>query len=285
MGRETAENVPAARELFAAADKILGYDLLEVCANGPAERLDSTAVSQPGLFVCGLAALERLRKEAPDRVGSCEAAAGLSLGEYSALTFAGTMEFPDALRVVRARGEAMQAAADLTPSGMVSVVGLEAEPLEELCSVCRKPGETLQLANYLCPGNIVVSGSRAACDRLMESAELAGAMKVIRLAVAGAFHTPIMKPAVERLTDILADVPIKKPRIPVISNVDAGFHDDPSEIRDLLVRQVVAPVRWEDSMRRLLDLGFDSFQEIGPGRVLRGLLRRIDRKIACEGTE
>ena len=191
------------------------------------------------------------------------------------------MEFEHALRVVKCRGEAMQAAADATPSGMVSVLGLELAQVEDLCEQSRQPDEVLRIANHLCPGNIVVSGHNASCEKLVENAESAGAMKVVALAVAGAFHTPIMESALEQLAEVLAEVPMASPRIPVISNVDAQPHSDPEEIREILVKQVVSPVRWEDSMRLLLDDGYSNFYEVGPGRVLRGLLRRIDRKVSC----
>jgi [acyl-carrier-protein] S-malonyltransferase len=176
----------------------------------------------------------------------------------------------------------MQQASDAQPSGMVSILGMEAEPIEQLCQQVRGEGEILQIANHLCPGNIAVSGHNAACERIAEAAEQAGAMKAVPLAVAGAFHTPIMQPAVERLAAALAGAELRPPRIPVVSNVDAQSHSDPEEIRQLLVRQVVSPVQWESSMRLLLEQGFDRFYEAGPGRVLRGLLRRIDRKAACE---
>lgn len=281
MGRELAETSPPARRLLERAGELLGYDLAKLCFEGPAERLDSTVHSQPALFVASLAALEQLRAQSPEVVESCQAAAGLSLGEYTALVFAGVLDFEAGLKLVERRGAAMQQAADATPSGMVSILGLEHDQVEALCQQARE-GETLQIANYLCPGNLAVSGTKSACQRVAERAEAAGAMKVVPLAVAGAFHTPIMRAAVDQLATALAGVPLRKPRIPVVSNVDARPHDDPEEIRQLLPRQIVSPVRWEDSMRWLLDQGFDRFYEIGPGRVLRGLLRRIDRKAACE---
>jgi [acyl-carrier-protein] S-malonyltransferase len=270
--------------MFERADEVLGYSLTKLCFEGPAEKLDSTVYSQPALFVTSLAAAEALRESEPDTVLACEAVAGLSLGEYSAMTFAGVMEFEDGLKLVQQRGAAMQDAADATPSGMVSILGLERSQVEEICAEARED-ETLEVANLLCPGNIVVSGSNAACERAAELAAKKGAMKAIPLAVAGAFHTPIMRPADERLAEALADVSLKPPRIPVISNVDAQPHDDPAMIRDLLIKQVLQPVLWEDSMQRLLGEGFDSFYEVGPGRVLRGLLRRINRKIACQNIE
>ncbi|MCE9606066.1 MAG: ACP S-malonyltransferase [Planctomycetia bacterium] len=284
MGQALCESLPAARDMFARAGDILGYDLAKLCFTGPAEELDSTVRSQPALFVASMAAIESLRATQPEVVAGCQAAAGLSLGEYTALVFADVMSFDDGLKLVHARGTAMQAAADAQASGMVSILGLERAQVEELCAQARA-GETLEIANLLCPGNIVVSGTRAACERAAELAPKLGAMKAIPLAVAGAFHTSIMQSAVEKLTDALGNVPLRKPRIPVVSNVDALPHDDPEEIRRLLIRQVVSPVRWEDSIRYLLAEGCDKFYEVGPGRVLRGLLKRIDRKIACEGSE
>ena len=174
----------------------------------------------------------------------------------------------------------MQQAADATPSGMVSVLGLEKNQVQELCTQAAA-GDVLTIANYLCPGNIVISGDKAACERALPIALELGAMKAIPLAVAGAFHTPIMESAVARLTEALETVSFAPPRIPVVLNVDGQFHDDPSMIQNLLARQVVEPVLWEASMRALLERGATEFYEVGPGRVLRGLLRRIERKITC----
>lgn len=284
MGKALAERLPKARELFDRAAEILGYDLAELCFSGPTEKLDSTVHSQPALFVCSLCALESLRDQNPQIVADCQACAGLSLGEYTALAFAGVFDFETALRLVAERGAAMQAASDAAPSGMVSVVGLERGHVEALCDRCRGM-DVLNVANLLCPGNIVVSGSKAACQRVLEQAESAGAMKAIPLAVAGAFHTSLMASALERLQAALAKAQLSRPRVPVYSNVDARTHDDPEEIRQLLIRQVVQPVLWEDCVRNLLAAGGDQFHEIGPGRVLRGLLRRIDRKLDCQNVE
>jgi [acyl-carrier-protein] S-malonyltransferase len=283
MGRQLYDTLPAARQLYERAGSVLGYDLAQLCFEGPEEELDSTVVSQPALFVTSLAALESLKVESPGIVSACAAAAGLSLGEYTAMVFAGVMEFEPALHVVQQRGEAMQAAADATASGMVSILGLELAQVEALCAQARQPGEILQVANRLCPGNIAISGHAAACERAAEMAESVGAMKAVPLAVAGAFHTDLMRSAVDRLAAALDRVPLRAPRIPVVSNVDAQTHADPDEIRQLLIRQVVSQVRWEDSVRYLLDQqGVNHFYEIGPGRVLRGLLKRIDRKVPCD---
>ena len=280
MGKSIAERYPDARSLYDQAHEILGYDLAKLCFEGPAEELDSTIISQPALFVTSLAALEMLRADSPEIVLSCEMTAGLSLGEYTALVFSGAMTFEDGLRVVQRRGQAMQEAADATPSGMVSILMLDREKVEE---ICREAGSAriLQTANYLCPGNIVLSGENPACERAAELAEQAGG-RAVPLAVAGAFHTEIMKPADTRLAEALAEIPIKSPEIPIVSNVDAATHEDPDELRELLIRQVISPVLWEDSMQAMLSRGVTEFYEIGPGHVLRGLLKRIGRKIPCK---
>jgi [acyl-carrier-protein] S-malonyltransferase len=282
MAQELVEQLPAAAALFTQASEILGYDLAHLCAQGPAEKLNTTDHSQPALFVASLAALESLKASDPQTVDACTATAGLSLGEYTALVFAGVMSFEDGLRVVQQRGSAMQAAAQQTDSTMVSLLGLSTDDVQQLVERCRQDGEILQIANYLCPGNIVVSGSRTACERIQVAAVEAGAMKAIPLAVAGAFHTEVMQAAVEPLRQVLENVAINAPRIPIISNVDASIHSNPEIIRQHLVQQVVSPVRWEECMGTLLNKGIDQFYEIGPGRVLRGLLRRIARKTPCE---
>lgn len=279
MGRTLSEQYPVARRLFEQANDILGYDLAKLCFNGPAEELDTTAVSQPAIFVASLAALEKLRADSPDIVLACEMAAGLSLGEYTALVFSGAISFEDGLRLVQQRGRAMQAAADATPSGMVSILMLEPDKVREIRDEAARLG-VIEIANYLCPGNLVLSGNNAACEKAVELAEAAGA-RVVPLAVAGAFHTRIMEPADEQLAVALTGVAVKSPEIPVVSNVDACTHNDPGNLKEILVRQVVSPVRWEESMRAMLDAGIDEFYEIGPGRVLTGLLKRIHRKTPC----
>lgn len=280
MGRSIAEKLPAARQLYEQADEILGFRLSRLCFEGPAAELDTTAVSQPAIFVTSLAALELLRAENPQAANSCALTAGLSLGEYTALVFAGALSFADGLRVVQRRSEAMQQASNATPSGMVSVLLLDREKVESIRDRASAAGY-IEIANFLCPGNLALSGEKAACEKAAELATAEGG-KPVPLAVAGAFHTKLMKPADERLAEALASVTIAKPRIPVISNLDAQSHDDPEVIRQNLVRQVVSPVRWEDSMRSLLGQGVNAFYEIGPGKVLRGLLKRIDRKVDCQ---
>ena len=280
MARDLCAALPQAQHLFTEASELLGYDLLDVCVNGPAERLHSTVVSQPALFVSSLAALESLKQSNPQAIEEGVAAAGLSLGEFTALTFAGALTFREGLNLVKRRGEAMQAAADLTPSGMVSVLTLEQAKVEELCAAARRD-EVLQIANFLCPGNYAVSGHRSACDRLEPLVAEAGG-RTVRLTVAGAFHTPLMKPADEAMADAFASVPLAAPRLPVWSNVTAQPHGGPDAIRVLLRRQMTQPVRWEETMRHLLAAGCERFYEVGPGRVLAGLLKRVQRKVDCQ---
>lgn len=279
MGKQLVEQYPAAAALFDQANDILGYDLKKVCFEGPASDLDSTVISQPAIFVASLAALEKLKAESPEILEDCVMTAGLSLGEYTALVFAGAMTFEDGLRVVQQRGQAMQDAADATPSGMASILMLDRSEVERIRDEAQSEG-LLEIANYLCPGNLVVSGETAAVEKAVELAEAAGA-RVVPLAVAGAFHTNIMKPADERLAQALQNVAMTSPRIPVISNVDVQSHTNPDELKQILVQQVIHPVRWEDSVRSMLDAGVEQFYEIGPGRVLTGLLKRIQRKVPC----
>ena len=279
---------PAALELFTRASAILGYDLAAICRQGPAEKLNATSVSQPAILVTSLAALEVLKSRDPALVSGASITAGLSLGEYTALVFADALDFDCAVRVVDVRGRAMQECAgrrgpDGEPAGgMVAVLGMERERVAGLCDECRG-GDVLEVANVLCPGNVVVSGAAAACRRLEEAATAAGAMKCVRLEVAGAFHTMLMQEAVDRLAAVLAETTIRSPRIPVVSNVDARPHADPAEIRGLLARQVCGVVEWHASMTYLLSTGVRSVCEVGPGRVLRGLLKRIDRSVSCSG--
>ncbi len=277
MAAALCRSLPAAADLFRRASAALGYDLLEVCTTGPAERLSATDVSQPAIFVASLAALEQLKAAEPDAIQSVVATAGLSLGEYTALAFAGALSFEDGVRLVQARGRAMQAAADAAPSGLVSVLGMEVPEVEALVMEARG-ADTLEVANLLCPGNTVVSGAIAAIERFEQLCVQKGGLRTVRLTVAGAFHTNLMKPADEKLAEVLAGVAIKTPTVPVWSNVDARPHTDPAVIRDLLVRQVLSPVRWEETLRGLFAENVDRFYEIGPGRVLAGLIKRVQRK-------
>ena len=282
MGQWLCESFPIANELFQQANEILGYDLQALCKDGPKERLDATEFSQPALFTVGMAAAKVLQDQQPERLANIKATAGLSLGEYTAVCFAGGLEFADALRLVQRRGRAMQAAANAVESGMASVIGMKLDDLQAVCDQV-KEGDVLRPANLLCPGNIAVSGHQTALARLEPAVLEAGAMKFIPLTVAGAFHTSLMEPAVAALSEALAEMPIQDTQIPVCSNVDAAPHQSADEIRSLLSRQVTQPVLWEASIRKMIDDGIEGFLEAGTGRILRGTLKRIQRKLPTDG--
>ena len=282
MGKALSERSPAARELFERASSILGYDLAKLCAEGPESDLHLTNFSQPALFVHSMAALSDFVVQHPGILETVVAVAGLSLGEYSAVCCAGAISFEDGVRLVQQRGAAMQDAASAIPSGMASVLGLSREQVGAVCDAARLPGEILQVANLLCPGNIAISGHAASIDAAEAKAIEAGSSRYIRLSVAGAFHTDIMKPAVERLQVALNSTTFSNPRFPLYSNVDAQPHVLATEFAPLLTKQVVSPVLWESTLSHLLASGVDQFYEIGAGRVLAGTLKRVDRKAVCE---
>lgn len=275
MGRDVAEARPAAREIYRRANDVVGYDLAALCFEGPAEKLEQTDIQQPAIFTTAVAIWEAIGGTAG--LPSVPAAmAGLSLGEYTALYAAGSVSFEDALRLVKRRGELMQLASQSPPSGMVSIMGLEPAQVDEICAKASVSG-IIQPANYNCPGQIVVSGEKPACEAIVQLAEAAGG-RAIPLKVAGAFHSPLMKPAAEGLAGVLAETRLAPPSIPVISNVNCEPHGGCDTIRVRLTDQLTQPVRWQASMERLLAEGVEQFIEIGPGRVLTGLMRKIARK-------
>jgi len=278
MGRDLAERYPEARALYERADAVLGFALSEVCFNGPEDRLTATDISQPAILVTSLAALAALRTTDAGRRLVPEAAAGLSLGEYTALVAAGVLDFEEAVRLTHLRGTYMQEACEAVPSGMVSLLGVDAEGAEKICEAAREAG-IIWPANYNCPGQIVLSGVQAACERAVAIAEAHGAQRAVPLAVAGGFHSPLMAPAREKLTPHLEALRPGEAAFPVIANVTGDYYPGPDAVPDLLARQVDEPVRWQQGLERLLADGFDRFVEVGPGRVLTGLLKRIDRKV------
>ena len=282
MGKSLLVRSEKARVLFAKASEILGYDLGKLCIDGPDAQLHLTNHSQPALFVHSMAALADFVEQNPSILDSVIAVAGLSLGEYSALACSQAISFEDGVRLVQLRGTAMQDAASAVPSGMMSILGLDRIQIESVCDSARQVGEILQIANLLCPGNIAISGHLASIEAASAIATAAGAMKTIRLNVAGAFHTDIMKSAVERLGSALNATRFNNSRFPLFSNVDAQPHVNSSEFAPLLMEQVVSPVQWESTLRNLIAIGVDQFYEIGAGRVLAGTLKRVDRKAACE---
>ncbi|MDD2709052.1 MAG: ACP S-malonyltransferase [Verrucomicrobiae bacterium] len=270
MGKELYDQSPAARALFNEADQALGVKLTDVCFTGPADKLTDTSWCQPAIFTHSLAALAAIREKMPDF--QFQAAAGLSLGEWSALTAAGWIKFSDAVKTVRLRGQLMQEACLQTKGGMASVMGMDAGKLK---TVCDEAG--IDMANLNCPGQIVVSGTKEGIDKAMALAKERGAKRAIPLAVAGAYHSRLMQSAAEKLRPEIAGLAIQPSNIAVISNVTAAPHEA-GALKEQLVRQITSSVRWEDSMRALLAQGFRSFIELGPGEVLAGLLKRIDRE-------
>ena len=283
MGKDFYEKSPAARGVFDRANEVLGWDLSAACFNGPEDRLNQTDVSQPAIYVTSIAAAAAAEQEANTFASaSVTAWAGLSLGEYTALHLAGVFGFEDGLRLVAARGRYMQEAAVAVPSGMVAVMGADEAAVNQLCEEAAG-GEVLVPANYNAPGQIVVSGAADACDRALRAAEGKG-FKAVALKVAGAFHSPLMQPAADRMRAELDRVAFQPPRQTVYSNVTGQPHGDAETIKDLLVRQIVKPVRWEQTMQALIAGGGAAarFVELAPGRTLAGLAKRINRRLPVE---
>ena len=282
MGKDFFESSPVARATFEAANRVVGFDLAAICFNGPDERLNQTDVSQPAIYVTSIAAF-RAAKDAglvdPSRV---TAYTGLSLGEYTALHLAGVFGFEEGLKLVAARGRYMQEAAVATASGMVAIMGADEAAVNALCAEAAQ-GEVLVAANYNAPGQIVVSGAKAACERVLPAAEAKG-FKAVALKVAGAFHSPLMQPAADRMRAELDKVAFSKPAVTVYSNVTAQPHADGETIKSLLVDQIVKPVKWEQTMQALIAAGGAEarFVELAPGRTLAGLAKRINRRLPVE---
>jgi [acyl-carrier-protein] S-malonyltransferase len=270
MGKDLAEHSPAAKAWFDRANAALGYDLASICFNGPEPELTKTEHAQPGIFLVSWVAFELLKERAPTL--AFEATAGLSLGEFTALTVAGAMSFEDGLKVVRQRGRFMQEACAATQGGMAAIIGLNETATRE---VCAEAG--VVLANLNCPGQIVISGPSEKMAPACALAKTKGAMRAVPLTVAGAYHSPLMASAQPKLEAELARVPISPPSVPVIANVTAQPHGGPGAIRARLVEQVTSPVRWEESMRYLVGQGFTRFIELGPGRALSGFMKRISK--------
>lgn len=275
MGAALADAYPEARSAFREADDVLGFELSTICWEGPEERLRATENAQPALLAHSIAVVRVLAGRGVRPAW----AAGHSLGEFSAHVTAGSLAFEDGLRLVRARGEAMAEAGRSIPGSMAAVLGLEVAAVEALCRAARRPGEVLEPANFNAPGQIVISGSRDAVLRAVEQARDHGARKAVELPVSGAFHSPLMAPAAARLAEALAAVELREAGIQVVANVDAAPITAADAIRSRLLAQLTAPVRWTACVERLRELGAGRFVEPGPGAVLTGLLKRIDRDL------
>jgi [acyl-carrier-protein] S-malonyltransferase len=268
-----------ARELVERADRILGFPLSRVMFQGPEPELRQTRNTQPAIFLHSMVLVTLMRGDGPSMT------AGHSLGEYAALVAAGALTFEDGLRLVRLRGELMQTAGELAPGTMAAVIGLEAAVVEDICREVSAEAGVVQPANFNSPGQIAISGSLAGVRRAMEAARLHGAKMVKELVVSGAFHSSLMESAREGLERALKDAPIADARIPVYANVTAEPVTRAAEIRALLVAQLTCPVRWEESVRNMVRDGAERFLEIGPGRVLQGLVKRITPSAAAAGIE
>lgn len=278
MGADIARSFPSAAEIFNKANDIVGFDLSGICFEGPAEQLSSTTISQPAIFTTSAAILEVLRTEPATKGIIADVTAGLSMGEYTALYAAGVISLEDGLKLVHKRGQAMQAAADANEGAMVSIVGLDEETTRRLCEEAGE-GDLLEPVNFNCPGQIVISGDKKACRRGKELAQKVGAIKAVRLEVAGAFHTRMMSGAAKALAKALADSEITEPsQTRIIANIDAEYYQTGEKIKEGLVKQLTCPILWQKCMERLLGDGVENFYEIGPGRVLTGLMKRINRK-------
>jgi [acyl-carrier-protein] S-malonyltransferase len=277
MGADIVQAYPVAREIFEKANSIVGFDLSRICFEGPAEQLNTTTISQPAIFVTSAAMLEVLKTNPSTSGLKADVTAGLSLGEYTALYAAGVISFTDALILVQRRGQAMQEAADSTEGAMVSIIGLDEERVRALCAEAGG-GELLVAVNFNCPGQIVISGSKTACGRAERLAAKYGAIKAMRLEVAGAFHTEMMASAADTLKEALSNCEISQPsNIKTIANITADYYTSADQVRTGLTKQLTSAILWQKCMERLLADGVEQFYEIGPGRVLTGLMKRINR--------
>ncbi|MBD5210669.1 MAG: ACP S-malonyltransferase [Bacteroidales bacterium] len=277
MGKDLYDNDPVAREMFEKANEILGFRITDLMFNGTDEDLRQTKVTQPAIFLHSVILAKTLGEEfRPDMV------AGHSLGEFSALVAAGAMAFEDGLRLVSARAQAMQKACELRPSTMAAVLALPDEKVEE---ICESVDGVVVCANYNCPGQLVISGEVEAIDAACEKLLAAGAKRALKLKVGGAFHSPCMEPARAELAEAIEATTFQAPICPVYQNVDALPHVDPAEIKANLIAQLTAPVRWTQTIKNMIADGATEFVELGPGKVLQGLIAKIDRAVATSGKQ
>lgn len=271
MGKDLVEAFPETRSWFDRASRALGFDLAQVCFEGPKEELTRSDRAQPAIFVHSVVAYELVKEKTGLRPS---AAAGLSSGEWAALYAAGVVSFEDAIRILRVRGEAMQAACTEAESGMVSLIGLDDETV---IAVCEEAG--VEVANYNSPGQTVVSGSKAACEKVPEIAKANGARMAVPLPVAGAFHSAFMEPAKGVFADFLSGITFHEPEFPVYANVSGVAHEDAAAIQLAMPEQITSPVRWVENVQAMIRDGVDQAVECGPGKVLSGLVKRIDKKL------
>jgi len=280
MGKEFFENFREAREVFQEADDVLHLPISSLCFQGPEEALKLTENTQPAVLTTSIAALRVLQAE---KGVVPRLAAGHSLGEYSALVVSGALAFADAVQIVRLRGRYMQEAVPVGEGAMAVILGMERRQVEKLCEEAAQ-GEVLTPANFNCPGQIVIAGHAKAVERAMERVKQEG-KKAVPLPVSAPFHSPLMKPAGERLEKVLEGIPIQDLKIPIVTNVEADINRSKERVKELLVTQVWSPVRWEESMQKITEDGIEQTLEIGPGKVLSGLMKRINPKVETKNIE
>lgn len=273
MGKELYDTVPAAKERFEQANDILGFRITDILFNGTADELKQTKVTQPAVFLHSVILAKSLPDFQPEMV------AGHSLGEFSALVAAGALSFEEGLKLVSKRAQAMQKACELQPSTMAAIIGLPDETVEE---VCASIPEVVVAANYNCPGQLVISGSIEGIDKACEQLTAKGAKRALKLSVGGAFHSPLMEPARIELEEAIRTAQFATPVCPVYQNVDARPYTDPEQIKANLIAQLTAPVRWTQTVQNMLADGALSFTELGPGNVLAGLIKKVNREAVCE---
>jgi [acyl-carrier-protein] S-malonyltransferase len=275
MGKDIYSQTSEAREVYNRANEILDFDLSDICFNGKQEELNKTSICQPAILVTSIAILRAFKARSNGDV-SCHAAAGLSLGEYTALVFTNSISFEDALQLVYKRGQFMQEACDKEKGSMASIIGLEESRVEEICKEAKQYGE-ICAANYNSPEQIVISGKEEAVKRAMAIAKEKGARAVIPLKVSGAFHSTLMSPASSKLAKEIEKTNVSKAEIPVMTNTNAKYISEPDDIKSSLIKQLDNPVRWSHSIQNLINDGIEEFYEIGPGKVLSNLLKKIDK--------
>lgn len=281
MGKDLYDHFPTAKMMYEKANEVLGLNLSKISFEGPEDSLRQTQVTQPAIFVHSIVVLEVLKEKFGTDKIIFDMAAGHSLGEYSALVAAGVMSFEDALKVVRVRAEAMQRAGEKNKGTMAAVIGMDAEPLGKICCEAYTIG-IVQCANFNSPGQIVISGSVAGVQKAMEMAKAQGARMVKELVVSGAFHSPLMQSAQAEVDAKLNTVSLRDARVPVYANVTANATVSKDDVKKLLVEQITAPVKWHESVVNMIAAGATSFYEIGPGNVLQGLIKRIDKNVKSE---
>ena len=275
MGKDIYSQTSEAREVYNRANEILDFDLSDICFNGKQEELNKTSICQPAILVTSIAILRAFKARSNGDV-SCHAAAGLSLGEYTALVFTNSISFEDALQLVYKRGQFMQEACDKEKGAMASIIGLEESRVEEICKEAKQYGE-ICAANYNSPEQIVISGKEEAVKKAMAIAKEKGARAVIPLKVSGAFHSTLMSPASSKLAKEIEKINVSKAEIPVMTNTNAKYISEPDDIKSSLIKQLDNPVRWSHSIQNLINDGIEEFYEIGPGKILSNLLRKIDK--------